>query len=220
MSFLAFRWAEPTESNMCRAGYVRGSGPITPSTTDLRATCIRLMGFDPSTVLFRPMMKIWPHHSPFRTIVVGLHATTPYDFQPYKRLHHSAYASSRRLGSWRFAHNDDNGRNRTFLFPLVLQLFRMSGADHLQLQRTSTFSGGRKHPCRARGTTCRRHTQMLSVGKNKIPILEFLHTTRRSFLLIDNGGLGNQLTFPSRRKITRFDYKTDSFNPLTNTESS
>ncbi|MBV9670041.1 MAG: hypothetical protein JOZ43_03705 [Acidobacteriales bacterium] len=54
---------------------------------------------------------------------------------------------------------------------------------------------------------------MLIVGTEKSPILE--HLPER-FLLIDDGPIIDQLTFPARRKITRFDYKTHSFNPLNN----
>lgn len=52
---------------------------------------------------------------------------------------------------------------------------------------------------------------MLIVGKNKSPLLKCLPET---FLIIDDGLIIDKLTLPKRRKITHFDYKTHSFNPL------
>jgi hypothetical protein len=54
---------------------------------------------------------------------------------------------------------------------------------------------------------------MLIVGTNKSPILDHLPET---FLLIDDGPIIDGLTLPTRRKTTRFDYRTHSFNPLKN----
>jgi hypothetical protein len=52
---------------------------------------------------------------------------------------------------------------------------------------------------------------MLIVGTNKSPILKHVPQT---FLLIDDGSIIDRLTFPKRRKITRFDPAKHSFNPL------
>jgi hypothetical protein len=52
---------------------------------------------------------------------------------------------------------------------------------------------------------------MLIIGQNKFPILENLPQT---FLLIDDGPLIDELTFPKRRRVTRFDHGSHHFNPL------
>ena len=52
---------------------------------------------------------------------------------------------------------------------------------------------------------------MLIVGTDKSPILDH---PPQSFLLIDDGPLIDRLTFPKRRKITRFDPANHAFNPL------
>jgi hypothetical protein len=51
----------------------------------------------------------------------------------------------------------------------------------------------------------------LIVGSNKKPILDHLPDT---FLLIDDGPLIDALTIPARRKVTVFDPRVHSFNPL------